>query len=231
MRADARRNRERIVLAARDLFVAQGPDAPLEEIAAGAGVGIATLYRRFPERRSLLRAVALDVLDRATAEARLALAEESDAFAALARFMTRALDLRIGAVMPTLGDRISLEDDEIFQARERSAELMQRLIDRAHAAGSLRPDVTFSDVALLLVRLSRPLPGPIPPELNESLTHRHLTLLLDALRAGHEAVASSLPGPAMTLAELRASGGPSNSDRCDQKLARKADEICQNYFH
>ena len=72
----------------------QGSDAPLEEIARRAGVGIATLYRRFPDRQLLQRAVALDVLDRVLRETRVALVEEPDAFGALARYMHRAIDLR-----------------------------------------------------------------------------------------------------------------------------------------
>src|SRR6059058_3759513 len=91
MRADARRNRDQILVAARDIFADHGPGAPLEEIARRAGVGIGTLYRRFPDRPSLLRAVALDMLSRVAQEAQLALAEEPNAFQALARYMHRAL--------------------------------------------------------------------------------------------------------------------------------------------
>src|SRR5438132_10123908 len=91
LRADALRNRELILGAARDVFVEQGADAPLDEIARRAGVGIATLYRRFPERQDLMRAVVVDVLTRARDEARRAQAEESNAFEALARYMHAAL--------------------------------------------------------------------------------------------------------------------------------------------
>src|SRR5437588_9177263 len=102
LRADARRNRDQVLAAARDVFVEQGPDAALDEVARRAGVGIATLYRRFPAREALMRAVALDVLARTAAAAQQAEAEEPDAFEALARYMHRALDLRISAVMPAL---------------------------------------------------------------------------------------------------------------------------------
>src|SRR4051794_32627452 len=87
LRADARRNREQLLEAARDVFVEHGPNAPLDEIARRAGVGIATLYRRFPDRESLMRAVVLDVLARVGHQARLAQAEEPDALAALIRYM------------------------------------------------------------------------------------------------------------------------------------------------
>ena len=206
MRADARRNRERILAAARDVLVDQGPDAPLDAIAAAAGVGIATLYRRFPDRRAVVRAVVLDVLGRAGEEVRRALAEEPDAFQALARYLHRALDLRVSAVMPALLDRIPPDDEEIASVRTRTWGLFQQLVDRAHAAGTLRPDATFADVGLLLVRLARPLPGPIPRDLDNRLAHRHLELLLDGLRAGRAEPAAPLPEPALTLADLRAAG-------------------------
>jgi AcrR family transcriptional regulator len=209
MRADARRNRERLLAAARDVFVDQGPDAPLDAISAAADVGIGTLYRRFPDRRALVRAVVLDVLGLAAEEARLALTEEPDAFQALARYLHRALDLRISAVMPALLDHIPPDDEEIASVRTHSWGLFQQLIDRAHAAGTLRPDVAFADIGFLLVRLARPLPGPIPRDLNNRLAHRHLELLLDGLRTDRAESAAPLPEPALTLADLLAAGGAS----------------------
>src|SRR5712691_799585 len=122
LRADARRNLEHVLAAAREVFVEQGADAPLDEIARRAGVGIATLYRRFPDREALVRAVALDVLARTAHEARSAEAEEADPFDGLARYMHRALDLRISAVMPALLGRISFEDEELRVARQQAVE-------------------------------------------------------------------------------------------------------------
>src|SRR5258708_889012 len=122
LRADAHRNRQQVLAAAAQVFVEQGADAPLDDIARRAGVGIATLYRRFPDREALWRAVALDVLARTAREARAAETEEADPFDGLARYMHRALDLRISAVMPTLLDRVSLEDDEVRRARAHAVE-------------------------------------------------------------------------------------------------------------
>jgi AcrR family transcriptional regulator len=201
LRADARRNREQVLAAARDVFVEQGADAPLDDVARRAGVGIATLYRRFPDRESLMRGVALDVLGRAAHEARAALEEEPDPFRALARYMHRALDLRISAVMPALLGRISFEDAEVSQARQASVEPVLRMIEAAQAEGSLRADVAFGDIGPLLVRLSRPLPGEFPRELDNSLAHRQLDLVLAGLRAGVDA--APLGGPALTLDQLR----------------------------
>jgi AcrR family transcriptional regulator len=205
LRADALRNRERLLAAARDLFVEQGPDAPLEEVARRAGVGIATLYRRFPDRGALMREVALDVLTRVTREARAALAEEPDAFRALGRYLHRALDLRIAAVMPVLADRLTIEgDEELRRARDELAGLYGAMVGEAQRRGLLRADVGFGDIGLLVIRLARPVPGLLPRPMDDTLAHRHLDLLLDGLRASSRAGAEApLPGRALTLEDLR----------------------------
>jgi AcrR family transcriptional regulator len=198
-RADALRNREQILRAAADLIVEQGPTTPMETIARRAKVGIATLYRHFPDRSVLLRQVAVDTLRQSSDEARSALAEEADAFTALARFMHNSIDLKIGAVMPILAARFP-EDDELTEARAETREAHEALIHAAHSEGSLRPDVTAGDIGLLIVRFTPPLPGPISAEDNHRLSHRHLELMLDGLLRflSHEV----LPGPAMSFEEL-----------------------------
>lgn len=198
-RADALRNREQILRAAVDLIIEQGPTAPMELIARRAGVGIATLYRHFPDRTVLLRQVALDTLRQCTIEATAALAEEPDAFQGLSRYMHDSIDLRIGAVMPLLVDRIDM-DDELQAARAETREAVDALVGAAHREGSLRPDVTSGDIGLLIIRLTPPLPGAMDPERNHQLSHRHLELLLDGLlriMSGDD-----LPGPAMSVDEL-----------------------------
>ena len=204
LRADARRNRELVLAAARDAFIDQGVGAPLDVIARRAGVGIATLYRRFPTREALVRAVVLDVLARSAEEARAAHREEANPYQALARYMHRAIDLRISAVFPALVGSVSLESGDIRRARQDSADSVQRLIETAQAAGDLRGDVAFGDIGLLLVRLSRPLPGSFSADMDASLAHRHLDLLLDGLRS--ETIPRSpdgLSGPALELADLQ----------------------------
>lgn len=213
MRADARRNRSSILAAARDLFIERGPDVPLEEIAARAGVGIATLYRRFPDRRSLSSALVLETLQEAAAEAHLAIAEEPDAFAALARYMHRALDLRIAAVIPTLLGEVPLDEDEaILAARDAAGRPVEEMIRRAHAEGTLRPDVVFGDVGLLVIRLSRPLPGSFEPSVETGLAHRHLDLVIDGLRWA-ETSDRAVRGPALSLDDLRALGRVPRAER------------------
>lgn len=202
-RADAAENRRRLLVAARDVFVEQGPGAALEEISRRAGCGIATLYRRFPDRGALMRAVVLDALERTVEQAREAADEEPDRFAALVRYMHAALDIRAAAVIPALLGSVALEDDaELARARERGARNVQYLIDAAHRDGTLRPDVTFGDIGTLIVRLSRPLPGAFTSEQNTALAHRHLDLLVDGLRAT-AAARTPLPGPALSRDDLQ----------------------------
>jgi len=215
LRADARLNRVRILVAARDVFVEQGPGAPLEEISRRAGTGIGTLYRRFPDRQALMRAVVLDALERTTEEAHRAIDEEADPFAALVRYMHAALDTRIAAVIPVLLEEVPLDDDEILRSRDRSTRLVQGLIDAAHRAGTLRPDVTFGDISMMIVRLSRPLPGGFSRELNDQLAHRHLELVISALCAAADGPAAPLPGPAMTLEDLRNLQAPPRAARSE----------------
>jgi AcrR family transcriptional regulator len=211
LRADARRNREQLLVAARDVFVEHGPDAALDDVARRAGVGIATLYRRFPDREALMRAVALDVLERVGAEARRALAEEPDAFRALIRYMHRALDFRIAAVMPSMLGRIALDtDEEIRRARDAAVEPVEHMIELAQRDGSIRPEVAFGDIGLMLVRLSRPLPGAFPRELDDRLAHRHVDLFVQGLRGANAPAMKPLPDPAMSLADLR-NGSPPGS--------------------
>jgi AcrR family transcriptional regulator len=207
LRADARGNRRRLLDAARDVFIERGPGASLEEIARRAGTGIATLYRRFPDRRTLIREVIVDALQRTADEARQAAGQEPDPFAALTRYMHRAIDVRTAAVIPALLGQISFDDEEITRARQAGPAAVQALVDAAHQAGALRPDVTSGDIGMLIVRLSRPLPGGFPPEVQDRLSHRHLNLVIDGLRATARQPAE-LGGPALTLADLRQFGQP-----------------------
>jgi AcrR family transcriptional regulator len=202
LRADARRNHHRILDAARDVFVERGPDAPLEEIARRARVGIGTLYRRFPDRGALMEAVVMAALTATAEAAQRAIDEEDDPLRALIGYMHAVLDLRTSAVIPTLLDRVDLHGPVIRPARDHSAALLQRLIDNAHQAGGLREEVSFGDVGVLLVRLSRPLPGSMPEAIQQELAHRHLDLAITGLTT-HQAD-DALPGPALERRDLHA---------------------------
>jgi AcrR family transcriptional regulator len=198
MRADAVRNRDRILRATVDLVLEQGPSAGMEAIARRAGVGVATVYRHFPDRASLLAQVQLECLRSAADEAEAALAEEHDAFAALARYMHNAVELRISAVMPLLNERVHA-DEELLAARRRGRSAIDSLVGRAHREGALRPEVTTGDISMLIIRVSRPVPGITATE-NLELSHRHLEILLNGFLnvLGDQ----PLPGPTISIDEL-----------------------------
>lgn len=184
LRADARRNQEQILDAARDSIAERGPGVPLDDIARRAGVGAGTLYRRFPDRDALLHAVARDALTRTAAAARTAADEETDPFEALARYLREALELRVSAVLPAMMDAVDLAaDPELSPLREEAARGVEALVSAAHADGALPPDVGFDDIGMMLVRIARPLPGPDSPEDKHALARRHLELFIRGLRA------------------------------------------------
>ncbi len=133
LRADATRNRARILSAAAAVFVEMGPDAPLEEVVTRAGLGFGTLYRRFPDRAALQHAVVIDVMTRLQEIAQAALADPGDHPSALARYLHDALDLQIGIVVPILLDRVDMNDPAIAPLRGRDAALVNQMIERAHA--------------------------------------------------------------------------------------------------
>lgn len=198
-RADALRNRERIIAAARELFVEFGPDVALDDVARRAGVGNATLYRNFPDRAALTHEVVLAVTSRTTLRAEEAAAAESDPFAALSRFVHAAADERIGALCPMLSGVFDKDHPELLAERRRLEEAVEGLVARAMSAGRLRTDIAVGDVLVALSQLTRPLPG-IACQGIDRFTHRHLQLFLDGLESPAR---SELPGSAATLEDLR----------------------------
>ncbi|MFD3664665.1 TetR/AcrR family transcriptional regulator [Streptomyces sp. NPDC058659] len=198
-RADALRNRERIVTAAREMFVEFGPQVPYDEVARRAGVGNATLYRNFPERADLVREVVLSLMARVTELAERAVEEEADTFAALRRFTHAAADERIGALCPMLDGAFDQDHPDLTVERDRLEEAVQGLVERAQRAGRLRSDVGVGDLMVAVSQLTRPLPGTACVNFDQ-FVHRHLQLFLDGLEAPAR---SELPGTAATLEDLR----------------------------
>jgi AcrR family transcriptional regulator len=201
MRADARRNRERLLTAARDVFVERGPDASLEEIARRADVGIATLYRHFVDRGTLMHTVVLHALTSTIEAVEQARAAHPDPLDALAAYMHAVIDLRTSAVIPALLEAIDLDEPQIKEARTTSARLIEDLLETARTSGRMRADTAFADVGLLLVRFSQRLPGPFSDEAQQMLAHRHADLLIAGLSTDSSRVA--LSGPALKLGDLQ----------------------------
>jgi AcrR family transcriptional regulator len=198
-RADALRNRERIVTAAREMFVEFGPEVPFDDIARRAGVGNATVYRNFPDREALVREVVCSVMDRTAEAAEQALAETADAFAALERFVHAAADERISALCPMVSTAFDKHHPDLEASRRRVERLVEEVMDRAKAAGQLRTDVDHGDLMVIVAQLGRPPAGANCLSIDR-FVHRHLQLFLDGLRAPAR---STLPGSAVTLEDLR----------------------------
>lgn len=148
LRADARRNREKVLAAAREAFAAAGYDVPLDEIAARAGVGPGTVYRHFPSKESLFEAViAARVRDLADdARERAAASDPGEAFFGfLGRIGQEAAAKRD---MPDTLDVPGPLRDEVFTA-------LDTLLRRAQEAGAVRADVLTPDLLILLKGLMR----------------------------------------------------------------------------
>ncbi|MEG9225478.1 TetR/AcrR family transcriptional regulator [Aeromicrobium sp. Sec7.5] len=151
LRADAERNRERILAAAREAFAESGLAASTNEIARRAGVGIATLFRRFPTRDDLVAAVFTDKMRQYTAATDAALADPDpwNGFCGYIEQVCRmqADDRGFADVLAmTFPTAKALENE-----RNRTAEALGELIERAQAAGRLRPDFAHQDVPLILM--------------------------------------------------------------------------------
>jgi AcrR family transcriptional regulator len=201
LRADARRNRDRIVAAAKVWFATHGPEAPVEEIARTAGVGPGTLYRRFPDRTALIHAVALDNLNNALTEARAAVDEEPTAWEALVRFLRQSYELRLSvqlAMAYPLARTIMKNDPKTDELRRAMLEVLDGVVRAAQAEGSLRADIGTGDIAVMFVLLARPVPIP-HEETGRLASERCLALMLDGLRARPDA---QLPGHPLTRSDL-----------------------------
>jgi AcrR family transcriptional regulator len=202
LRADAARNRERILAAARDAFVAEGADAALDEIARRAGVGNATLYRHFPDRQSLVYHVMLYVKQRIVERAESLLEADADPFEALSEALLSSSEEPIGALCTLLMDSgLDPEDPELLASRDRVMGAMQRLVDRARASGQLRDDVGFGDLLVAIGQLTRPMPGDRCVKGLATTLPRLLQIFLDGLRAPAR---SELPGTALEVPDLTA---------------------------
>jgi AcrR family transcriptional regulator len=190
LRADAARNREAVLCAAREVFAEGGLDSPLEEIARRASVGIGTLYRRFPSREHLIAAALIGKITEYADAAERALAE-TDPWAGFASFVKSMCALQAGdrgladlllITMPPAG--------EIEAIRERANRAAVQLIDRAKAAGKLRADMTGEDLLLLLIANSAvaTVAGKDAPRAQP----RFVALMLEAFQPRQD---SALPQP------------------------------------
>jgi AcrR family transcriptional regulator len=178
-RADATRNREQLLAVATSVFMSAGGEPSMRAIAREAGVGIATLYRHFPTRESLVDAVYRDQVMRLTTGARELLGEVPPA-AAMRRWMDLFGDW-IATKNGMLGTLLSMiRSGEIAHAETRTELLtaITTMLDAGRVAGDLRPDVTAEDIAAALIGTFTVAPKPE----HEAGAGRLLNLLMDGLR-------------------------------------------------
>ena len=181
LRADAARNLERVVGAATELFAEQGLEVRVEDIATRAGVGMGTLYRRFPNKDALI-AFLVDELVTSTLElGNRALAEPSDA--GLESFLVGMGEMQVanpGCLTRLWRGGFSPEQREELRA------ILRRLVGRAHAAGSLRPEITTTDVSVLLWSLQQIV--TMTANVAPNAWRRHLEILLAGISTRPRAI-------------------------------------------
>jgi AcrR family transcriptional regulator len=195
MRADAARNRERVLAAAAAVFAERGVDGSLPQVAARAGVGVATIYRSFPTKVDLIEALLADRF-RAFADRVTDALGAGDPWEALldvlhATAAAQVTDRVFGQVM---SEAFSLP--AVRAERERALEALQRLVARAQAAGAMRGDVVAEDVIVLLSGLAA---SPSALDRRGRSWERQLALAVDGLRAQG---AHPLPRPPLSRRRL-----------------------------
>jgi len=180
LRADALRNRTKILQAAKRAFLESGTDSSLDDIATQAGVGSGTLYRHFPNRDSLIEAVYQAEVDRLVARGR-ELADSDDPFEALRSWLLRFVDLVVQkhlawAVLNSLADGAARL---LEQSREQIWQTLTKLVDRAKATGQINADLEPTDLLRAIVGVS--MVATIPDW--EKSARRLVDLLLAGARA------------------------------------------------
>lgn len=218
-RADARRNRQRIVDAARTVFSDHGVNAQMTDIASSAGLGMGTLYRHFPTKEALVHALVHEHLTRLRAAACAAAKEEADPWRALERFVrlatTQAISHRcLGEFM---GGQI-FASPELHAAQQRLYDTVSELVERAKAAGQFREDAGDGDVRVLIMAGSVAFCSGTA--VASRALDRYLALLLDGLRAPRSFERETLPGAALSQAEVRALFGECRPGPAERAFAR-----------
>lgn len=175
LRADAVRNHRKIVAAAAEAFESDGQDVPLEEIARRAGLGVATLYRRFRTREQLVRAVVEEMF--ASEVEPTADVDTGDPWEDLVAALSRALDVIAGrtVILKLARDSAAYDVDTVH----RYGRALGRLLDRARDAGVVRPELTVRDLSAVLVMAMAVARHGDPGGADR---RRYLALLTDGLR-------------------------------------------------
>jgi AcrR family transcriptional regulator len=200
LRADAERNRQRLLAAAKELFRTQGLDVTLDDVARHAGVGTGTAYRRFPNKDALIDALMVDRIGELAALAQECL-EDPDPWTALAGYFERALALQaadrgLKEVLFSSGRG----RERSVQARKAIAPVVMKLVQRAIDAGAVRSDISTSDVPVInfMVNTIVDFGRDVRPDLYK----RYLAIVLDGLRPREDL--DPLPVDALPVSDFQA---------------------------
>ncbi|MFA4927829.1 MAG: TetR/AcrR family transcriptional regulator [Patulibacter sp.] len=203
LRADARRNRERVLEAASTVFAEEGIEASVAEIARRAGVGVGTLFRHFPTKHDLLLATLEVGFDEIVVAVDEALATD-DSWAGLAHVLTVCAEIqaRDRGFLDAVGPELFAEPSLQLRNAERM-ELLTRLVERARADGVVRDDLRAEDLPFLLSALGGATRtcGNTQQAAPTDLWRRYLGIILDGIRPSG---ATPLPVSAPTLEQLTA---------------------------
>ncbi len=198
-KAQAARNDEVILTAAREVFLAD-PGAPISAVAQAAGVGMSALYRRYPSKEDLIRRLCTIGLQTYIDLAEACVNDEGDPWEAFATFMRRAVEAHTNALTLRLAGTFT-PDQTLWEMAEHAGQLNVALFDRTMAAGVIRPDVTVADLGLIFEQLAATAYGA-NPERTATLRQRTLALILEGLRADPPTL--DLPGPGVSDDEFDA---------------------------
>ena len=196
LRRDAARNRQRVLDAAAEAFAEVGLDVGYDEIARRAGVGVGTVYRRFPERAELVIALFESRVQALIEHADAAMATP-DGWSGLRCFLEQALEMQVDdRGLRELVAGTAFRDERLARVRRRIEPAVHRVLDRAKREGSVRPDIEPLDIGALMMVVST-MHTPSQPQ----LWRRYLELILDALSPRPEGSAP-LPLRAPTEREM-----------------------------
>ena len=181
LRRDAQANQERVLAAAVTAVLREGRHVPMTTIAADAGVGVATLYRRYPNRDALLDALTHRSFELLVTVAQAAEARDEPAIAALGWWWDRVIDERDQLVLP-LGGGPPVMSAATLVVQSQLHRSLRRLLDRGQHEGSIRDDISLRDVIIFGAMLVAPLPGA---DDWSRTARRQKEIYLDGLRAAH----------------------------------------------
>ena len=199
LRRDAERNRQRILAAAAQVFTERGLDATLDEVARAAGVGIGTVYRRFPDKEALITALFRERVDNLVTVAEDACAAP-DPWQAVVSYLEYAAAAMAGDTgLRQLMMFGAYDRDQVCYARDRMRPVISKLVERAQASGDLRGDFEATDVKMIAFMLASI--AEYAASANPEVWRRYLTMIVDGLRPARAGV-TELPVPAPTAGDL-----------------------------